>query len=164
MKAVFNRSAYGCRLYCCWCAQNLDANYFWESLGFVPIAFRAGSMGKKRVHIFWQRRIVEDDVTPWWYPFQTNSGAIREDRVVFPIPPGVPWRDVRAVEVPQAENPEPGAPRARWVPSQGRSPRPDPTKPASAPLGGFSFQSERPAQQAKAKAPKPKGAAGEGIS
>jgi GNAT superfamily N-acetyltransferase len=42
IKAVFERSAYGCRLYCCWCAQDLAANYFWESLGFVPIAFRAG--------------------------------------------------------------------------------------------------------------------------
>src|SRR5688500_16776608 len=46
IKTVFERSAYGCRLYCCWCAQDLDANYFWESLGFVPIAFRGGS-GKK---------------------------------------------------------------------------------------------------------------------
>src|SRR5688500_7338299 len=62
VKAVFERAAYGCRLFCCWCAQDLEANHFWESLGFVPIAFRAGSTGKKRVHIFWQRRI--DPVTP----------------------------------------------------------------------------------------------------
>jgi hypothetical protein len=108
IKAVFERSAYGCRLYCCWCAQDLAANYFWESLGFVPIAFRAGGRktlrrrsGQERVHIFWQRRIT-DDQTPYWYPFQTNSGAIREDRIVFPIPPGVHWRDVRAVGVPTA--------------------------------------------------------------
>ncbi|HEV2292657.1 MAG TPA: GNAT family N-acetyltransferase [Tepidisphaeraceae bacterium] len=108
IKATIERSAYGCRLYCCWCAQDLDANYFWESMGFVPIAFRAGSTGKKRVHIFWQRPIVDGDATPWWYPFKTDSGAIREDRLVFPIPPGVHWRDirppdVRAVEVPRAE-------------------------------------------------------------
>src|SRR4030095_532273 len=57
---AFRRSAYGCRLYCLWCAQDLKANYFWESLGFVPIAFRSGSSGKKRVHIFWQRRIDSD--------------------------------------------------------------------------------------------------------
>ena len=100
IKEVFNRSAYGCRLYCCWCAQDLNANYFWESLGFVPIAFRAGSTGKRRVHIFWQRRINADDVgTPYWYPCQTNSGAIREDRLVFPIPPGTHWRDIRPVDV-----------------------------------------------------------------
>src|SRR5688500_3270310 len=84
VKEVFARSAYGCKLYCCWCAQDLAANYFWESLGFVPIAFRAGSDKKRRVHIFWQRRIVDGDATPWWYPCQTNGGAIREDRLVFP--------------------------------------------------------------------------------
>ena len=60
----------------------------------------AGSTGKRRVHIFWQRRIVADDVTtPYWYPFQTNSGAIRQDRLVFPIPPGVHWKDVRAESI-----------------------------------------------------------------
>ena len=107
------------------------ANQFWESMGFVPLAFRGGSDKKKRVHIFWQKRIDGDrhegtearrhegeeradrDVfnpksaiqnpkspTPYWYPFQTNGGAIRADRLVFPIPPGVHWKDVRAVAVP----------------------------------------------------------------
>src|SRR5687768_8797363 len=71
VRSVFERAAYGCRLFCCWCAQDLAANRFWESLGFIPLAFRAGSTGKRRVHIFWQRRIVADDVaTPYWYPFQ----------------------------------------------------------------------------------------------
>lgn len=103
IKAVFERSAYGCRLYCCWCAQDIAANYFWESLGFLPIAFRAGSAGKKRVHIFWVRRINDGDTTtPYWYPFQTNSGAIRQDRLVFPIPQGVHWKDVKAVAMPTA--------------------------------------------------------------
>ena len=163
VKAVFERSAYGCKLYCCWCAQDLEANYFWESLGFVPIAFRAGGRAKgrgtrgkgrakeaagsssslapdplphapsARVHIFWQRRIDRAEVggrgwevgsdaadharpathhprvapTPYWYPFQTNAGAIREDRLVFPIPPGTHWRDVEAVAVPTAADGEP---------------------------------------------------------
>jgi hypothetical protein len=104
LKAAFERSAYGCRLYCCWCAQDLKANEFWEAMGFVPLAFRAGGAGrgkKKRVHIFWQKRIGSGDVeTKWWYPFKTDNGAIRADRVVFPIPSGVNWRDVRAIEVP----------------------------------------------------------------
>jgi ribosomal protein S18 acetylase RimI-like enzyme len=101
VREALARSAYGCKLYCCWCAQDLEANYFWESMGFVPVAFRAGSDRKKRVHIFWQRRINgEDAVTPYWYPFTTNGGAIRADRLVFPIPPGVHWKDVQAVEVP----------------------------------------------------------------
>src|SRR3954466_1591917 len=109
VREVFARSAYGCKLYCCWCAQDLEANRFWESMGFVPIAFRAGGKQKKnpstglragRVHIFWQKRIVEgDEQTKWWYPSQTNQGAIREDRLVFPIPPGVHWKDVEAVAV-----------------------------------------------------------------
>src|SRR3954452_19242609 len=83
LKAMFDRAAYGCRLYCCWCAQDIEANRFWESLGFVPLAFRAGSekkgpKGSSRVHIFWQRRIGQgDQATPYWYPSQTNAGAIR---------------------------------------------------------------------------------------
>ena len=31
IKAVFDRAAYGCKLFCCWCAQDLQANHFWES-------------------------------------------------------------------------------------------------------------------------------------
>jgi hypothetical protein len=123
IREVFARSAYGCRLYCCWCAQDLAANHFWESLGFVPIAFRAGSRKRRmkgeggrmkktsdssfipppssfRTHIFWQRRVKAEDVnTPYWYPCQTGSGAIREDRLAFPVPPGVHWSEVRAPEV-----------------------------------------------------------------
>ena len=103
IKAVFERSAYGCRLYCCWCAQDLDANYFWESLGFVPIAFRGGSGKKKRVHLFWQQRIREGDTqTPWWFPSKTDQGAMREDRLVLPIPPGLHWSDSMPVLVPSS--------------------------------------------------------------
>jgi ribosomal protein S18 acetylase RimI-like enzyme len=101
VREVFERSAYGCKLYCCWCAQDLPANHFWESMGFVPIAFRAGSTGKRRVHIFWQRRINDGDTTtPYWYPSMTNQGAIREDRLVFPIPPGTHWSEVQAEALP----------------------------------------------------------------
>jgi ribosomal protein S18 acetylase RimI-like enzyme len=129
VREVFARSAWGCRLYCLWCAQDLEANRFWEAMGFVPIAFRAGgrrvrrkdeggrmnrgasldssfipqpsSLPSARVHIFWQRRIDEGDAkTPYWYPYQTNQGAIREDRLVWPIPPGVRWDEVKAVELP----------------------------------------------------------------
>src|SRR5688572_6192832 len=165
VKEVFARSAYGCRLYCCWCAQDLEANRFWESLGFVPIAFRAGSRGKRRVHIFWQKRIVEGDAeTKWWYPFQTNSGAIRADRIVFPIPPGTHWSEVKAVAVPT----EPGLAvpaEQKQIASRTRSgkgsraaggdPKP-PQKPVGL-LGGFRFASdEKPAvaKSTKAKAAK----------
>ncbi len=108
LREVFKRSAYGCKMYCCWCAQDIDANYFWESLGFSPIAFRAGSTGKKRVHIFWAKRINENDQeTKWWYPSSTQGGAIREDRLVFPIPPGVKWQDVQAMPIQSPVQSEP---------------------------------------------------------
>ena len=85
IKHVFESSSYGCRLYCCWCAQDLEANYFWESLGFVPVAFRAGSRGKRRVHIFWEKRTREGDTTtPYWFPSETGGGAIGEDPIGHP--------------------------------------------------------------------------------
>jgi hypothetical protein len=102
LKAVFERAPYGCRLFCCWCAQDLDANRFWESLGFIPLAFRTGAVGKKtRTHIFWQRRIRAGDVTtPYWYPSKTDGGMMREDRIVLPIPPGVHWKDAMPILLP----------------------------------------------------------------
>ncbi len=107
MREVFARAAYGCRLFCCWCAQDLkEANGFWESLGFVPLAFRAGSRSKDRVHIFWQKRVREDDqATPWWFPSCTGGGAIREDRIVLPIPPGVKWNDPMPRLLPEGKRP-----------------------------------------------------------
>jgi len=120
LQAQFDRSAYGCKLYACWCAQDLKANEFWEAMGFTAIAFRTGSRsrgqrsevrGQKRprIHIFWQKRVRADDDgdvknggTPWWYPSQTGGGEMREDRLVFPIPPGVSWRDVLPVVLPES--------------------------------------------------------------
>src|SRR5688500_4756955 len=159
VKEVFARSAYGCRLYCCWCAQDLEANHFWESLGFVPIAFRAGSSGKRRVHIFWQKRIVEGDAeTRWWYPFQTNSGAIRQDRIVFPIPPGTHWTEVKAVAIPTepglavpAEQKQIASDRKSGKGSRaaGGDPKP-PQKPVGL-LGGFRFASDEKPAVAKSR-------------
>lgn len=106
LKAMFDRWPYGVRLCCCWCAQDLAANRFWEAMGFVPLAFRSGSRRNgpgrtTRVHIFWQKRIRVGDVeTPWWYPSQTGSGAIKEDRLVLPIPPGVHWSETKPQVLP----------------------------------------------------------------
>src|SRR4051812_21098875 len=105
LKAQFERSAYGCKLYCCWCAQDIEANKFWEAMGFVALAFRAGSAAKSRVHIFWQKRIrAGDETTPWWFPSQTTGGSIREDRIVLPIPPGTHWSDAKPLILPGDEN------------------------------------------------------------
>jgi GNAT superfamily N-acetyltransferase len=104
IKSVFDRAAYGCRLFCCWCAQDIQANWFWESCGFVPLAFRTGSASKQRVHIFWQRRVRADDTTtPYWFPSLTKAGAVREDRIVLPIPPGTHWRDAKPIVLPGIE-------------------------------------------------------------
>ena len=101
LKAMFDRAAYGCRLFCCWCAQDIEANRFWESMGFVPLAFRAGSEKRQRTHVFWQKRIRQGDVsTPWWFPSRTTGGSIREDRLVLPIPPGTHWRDAMPILLP----------------------------------------------------------------
>lgn len=109
IKAVFERAPYGCKLYCCWCAQDLEANHFWESLGFVALAFRTGSRkagnGKQpRIHIFWQRRIRAGDCeTPYWFPSETTGGAVRENRIVLPIPPGTHWSDAKPAVLPGME-------------------------------------------------------------
>ena len=65
------------------------------------------------MHIFWQRRIREGDVTtPWWFPSKTDQGAMREDRLVLPIPPGLHWRDEMPVLQSNRQD-EPAAPRKR---------------------------------------------------
>lgn len=125
IKAVFDRAAYGCKLFSCWCAQDLEANHFWESIGFVPLAFRTGSRPRlkkdgtvskaERIHIFWQRRIREGDTeTPYWFPSETTGGAIRENRIALPIPPGTHWSDAKPAVLPGMDEalkslPVPGA-------------------------------------------------------
>jgi hypothetical protein len=126
IKAVFDRAAYGCKLFSCWCAQDIQANWFWESIGFVPLAFRTGSRAKQRIHIFWQRRVRDgDDVTPFWFPSQTTGGAVAEDRIVLPIPMGTHWRDAKPLilpivppEVPAAPLTLPGGAPVRGRPEQ----------------------------------------------
>lgn len=38
-----------------WCADDLDANAFWASAGFVPVRKRAGGRRRGRVHTLWVR-------------------------------------------------------------------------------------------------------------
>src|SRR5688500_1825894 len=143
VKAMFDRAAYGCRLFCCWCAQDIEANRFWESLGFVPLAYRAGSQKKGRVHIFWQRRVhAGDETTPYWFPSQTTGGSIREDRLVLPITPGTHWSEAKPIILPRAE------PRAsaRGSETIADSPPPEPL-----PYGRGSEQGTKPAKKPAAK-------------
>lgn len=86
---------YGVTLICCWCAQDLREGRFWEAEGFVPLAFRAGGMAARRVHIFWQRRVRRgDNASPFWYPKETANGAMGAARLILPIPPGADWKEV----------------------------------------------------------------------
>jgi GNAT superfamily N-acetyltransferase len=134
VKAVFDRAAYGCKLFCCWCAQDIQANWFWESIGFVPLAFRTGSRAKQRIHIFWQRRIREGDEgpasggTPYWFPSQTSGGAVAEDRIVLPIPPDTHWRDAKPVLLPGLPAREPVEELPKLLPG-GAPVRPRPEQP-----------------------------------
>ena len=167
LKAQFERSAYGCKLYCCWCAQDLAANKFWEAMGFVPLAFRTGAarVGNKaggRIHIFWQKRIRSGDATtPWWFPSETAGGAVRENRLVLPIPPGTHWSDAKPTVLPGLPI---GDEAAKALPGP-RAPRVKKAKePVISPMaimsGGLRFASSAPAApEAKAKrekAPKQK--------
>ena len=112
LQSAFEASAYGCRLFCCWCAQDLAANKFWEAMGFQAIAFRGGSTKKSRVHLFWQKRIrVGDDATPFWFPSKTDGGALREDRLVLPIPPALRWDAAMPVMVAKETEKPPRAKR-----------------------------------------------------
>lgn len=53
------------------------------------------------MHIFWQKRIRQgDEQTPWWFPSKTEGGAIREDRIVLPIPPGTHWSQAKPLILP----------------------------------------------------------------
>ncbi len=109
VQAMFERQPYGVRLFCLWCAQDLEANCFWEALGFVPLAFRTGARGKEhggrrketRLHIFWQRRVRAGDDYPYWFPSQTQGGRMGQPRIVLPIPPGTHWRDAKPAILPE---------------------------------------------------------------
>jgi N-acetylglutamate synthase-like GNAT family acetyltransferase len=158
VKAMFDRAAYGCTLFCLWCAQDLEANHFWESIGFVPLAFRAGSRKKDRVHIFWQKRIREGDTTTqWWYPTETTGGMMNEARLVFPIPPGVHWSDPMPRVLPVAATPASPPALIEDKAKRGRGAHATSKKPPLANLTLGRLQFTRPVE----KKEKPKRAGGE---
>jgi hypothetical protein len=112
------------------------------------------------VHIFWQKRVRAGDVsTAWWFPSKTESGAIREDRIVLPIPPGVSWKEVRAV-VSGGASPSPSP-----LPSPRGGERGKKEKPLAGPRNGLRFDVpkvgetgaiEKTVREKKPKAPKAK--------
>ena len=99
------------------------------------------------MHIFWQKRIVappRDVETKWWYPAKTDQGAMRADRLVLPIPPGVHWSDEMPVS---AEGPrESREPRKRVVsPEVGATGGPQEPTPKPRAAVQFGVPSAKPA-------------------
>ncbi len=75
-----------------------------EATALAPARVHPSSFPSSRLHIFLQKRVRANDTTmPWLYPCKTDGGQMRADRIAFPVPPGVHWREVEAVEVPEVE-------------------------------------------------------------
>ncbi|HZN65505.1 MAG TPA: hypothetical protein VFB66_09400, partial [Tepidisphaeraceae bacterium] len=117
------------------------------------LAYRAGSASRGRVHIFWQRRVRAGDTeTPWWFPAKTDSGAIREDRIVLPIPPGTGWREVEPLVLPDvARAPRPCLEDKRK--RMGGAPMPRQTGIAA---GGLRFAAPKVVETPKPREPRAK--------
>ncbi len=48
LRELFASWPWGTRLCCAWCAQDLAANEFWEAMGFMALAYRAGRSGRDK--------------------------------------------------------------------------------------------------------------------
>lgn len=94
------------RLIGLWCAQDIEANEFWNACGFEAIAARHGSRRKGRVHIFWVGKTLRGRHEQLRYPRYTQGGLMREQREVFGLDAG---QEYRAVELPAL----PDAPQGR---------------------------------------------------
>jgi hypothetical protein len=71
-----------------WCAQDIEANEFWDACGFEAIAARHGSRSRGRVHIFWVGRTAKGKNEPMRFPRATRGGLMRERRQVYEVTPG----------------------------------------------------------------------------
>lgn len=95
------------RLIGLWCAQDIEANEFWNACGFEAIAARHGSRRKGRVHIFWVGRTQRGRGEKLRYPRSTRGGLMREHREVFGLAPGSEYKEVVLPELPpEAEPPD----------------------------------------------------------
>jgi len=170
VQAAMDRCPRGVKLFCCYCAQDIGANHFWEAIGFVPLAFRTGSRsiqnggrrrGRDRMQIFWQKRIHAGDVTtPYWMPSETSGGAMKENRVVLPIPPDRHWSEEMPVVLPGMESGNADAPAL--PPAGGAKPKREKkpkvvarVRPNAISRGGLRFSPVRAAEALKAVNPKP---------
>jgi hypothetical protein len=81
--------------------------------------------------------------TPWWFPAKTDAGAIREDRVVLPIPPGKHWGDEMPVLLPKESlviGPSSLAKdKGQRTRDKGPAPKPAPREPLTTAMTGMRF-------------------------
>jgi hypothetical protein len=84
-----------------WCAQDLDANLFWRAMNFRPIAYRAGSRAKQRLHIYWQRQLDTINKPAFWYPESTHGGPMKETRQVLPLNANEDWTAPKQLLLPE---------------------------------------------------------------
>ena len=91
------------RLIGLWCAQDIEANEFWNACGFEAIAARHGSRRKGRVHIFWVGRTHRGRNEQLRYPKQTTGGLMKEYREVYGLEPGSEYKEVVLPELPGVE-------------------------------------------------------------
>jgi hypothetical protein len=93
------------RLIGLWCAQDIEANEFWNACGFEAIAARHGSRRKGRVHIFWVGKTAKGKHEQLRYPKHTKGGLMREHREVYGLAPGEVYKEV-VLPAPPPEPPE----------------------------------------------------------
>lgn len=93
-----------------WCAQDIEANLFWASLGFAPLAYRVGSIRQQRVHVYWS---LTEDGQRSYIPDVTGSGLLRERRPVVHFEPGQGWNDKVRVDWNAFTPPPPPDPKPR---------------------------------------------------
>ncbi|HEY1187988.1 MAG TPA: GNAT family N-acetyltransferase [Gemmata sp.] len=87
--------AAGVRQVVLWCARDIEANLFWESLGFAALGYRVGGSKRGRVHVLWVRATAPDGPAgALWVPSQTSGGQMQRARAVARFAPGRGWRDV----------------------------------------------------------------------
>lgn len=84
-----------------WCAQDIEANLFWEANGFEALAWRPGKKQLHRLHVLWHRYVGPDGgLSSYVVPEKTRAGQMRRTNVVTPLEVGQTWRDVKLVEAP----------------------------------------------------------------
>lgn len=81
-----------------WCAQDIEANLFWNACGFKALAWRVGGKKATRIHICWSyARDPDKPLDQHWFPESTTGGSMKAWRRVQKLEPGESWVDPKRV-------------------------------------------------------------------